>query len=55
MSIWLTFGFFTFMVGFLFGMAVAGRHVDRECEMAYLTGHVDGYGKAVADGGEVWE
>ena len=43
----------TFTTGFLFGFIVAVRHVELECETAYLTGHVDGYGKAVADGGEV--
>jgi hypothetical protein len=32
--------------GFIIGMMVAGRHVERECEMAYLTGHVDGFRKA---------
>jgi hypothetical protein len=35
--------------GFIIGMMVAGRHVERECEMAYLTGHVDGYRKAEDD------
>ena len=27
---------------------------DHECEVAYLTGHVDGYRKAQDDSGEVW-
>ena len=42
-----------FTTGFLFGFMVAVRHVDLECETAYLTGHVDGYGKAMLDAGEV--
>ena len=46
-------GILLFTTGFLFGFMVAVRHVELECETAYLTGHVDGYGKAVADGGEV--
>ena len=32
--------------GFIFGMLWAGRLTARECEMAYLTGHVDGYAAA---------
>ena len=43
----------TFTTGFLFGMLVGVRHVDFECETAYLSGHVDGYGKAMLDAGEV--
>ena len=43
----------TFTTGFLFGFMVAVRHVDLECETAYLSGHVDGYGKAMFDAGEV--
>jgi len=39
-------------VGAIGGMMVASRHVDTECEMAYLTGHVDGYGAAMSDLGE---
>ena len=46
-------GILTFTTGFLFGMLVGVRHVDLECETAYLTGHVDGYGKAMLDAGEV--
>jgi hypothetical protein len=40
-------------VGMIAGMAIVGRHVEHECEVAYLTGHVDGYGKAMDDCGEV--
>jgi hypothetical protein len=39
--------------GTILGMLIASRHIDEECEMAYLAGHVDGYSKAVADSGEV--
>jgi len=45
------------IVGFVAGR-VAERYLsrarrDHEEEMAYLTGHVDGYGRALADIGEV--
>ena len=46
-------GTIAFSVGTFFGLWMAGRHIDLECESAYLHGHVDGYSKAVADGGEV--
>ena len=35
--------------GFILGMVWAGRLTQRECEHAYLTGHVDGYRKAEDD------
>jgi hypothetical protein len=35
--------------GFILGMVWAGRLTNRECEVAYLTGHVDGYRKAEDD------
>jgi hypothetical protein len=38
--------FFGVTTGFILGMVWAGRLVERECEMAYLTGHVDGFRKA---------
>ena len=38
--------FFGCTFGFIVGMMWAGRLVERECEMAYLTGHVDGFRKA---------
>jgi hypothetical protein len=47
----------TFIVAFVAGrlaeryLSRASRHHDKE--MAYLTGHVDGYSKAVADSGEI--
>ena len=44
---------FGLSIGMIAGLFLAGRHVELECETAYLSGHVDGYGKAVADGGEV--
>ena len=46
-------GIIAFTIGTLFGLWIAGRHIDLECETAYLTGHVDGYGKAMFDAGEV--
>jgi hypothetical protein len=47
----------TIIVGFVTGR-LAERYLsrarrDHAQEMAYLTGHVDGYSKAVADSGEV--
>ena len=42
----IAFGF-----GAAFGIFVVGRHVELECERAYLTGHVDGYEKAMWDAG----
>jgi hypothetical protein len=44
---------FAGVAGFLLGMLATARHVDLECERAYLTGHVDGYRKAQDDSGEV--
>ena len=38
--------FFGCTAGFILGMMWAGRLVERECEMAYLAGHVDGFEKA---------
>jgi hypothetical protein len=43
--------FFGITTGFIAGMVWAGRLVERECEQAYLLGHVDGYRKAEWDGG----
>ena len=43
---------FGFTIGVLCGLLVGGRHLEWECETAYLTGHVDGYSKAVEDGRE---
>ena len=40
-------------VGCIFGMFLIGRHIELEVERAYLSGHVDGYGKAMFDSGEV--
>lgn len=42
-----------FSFGAIFGIVMGVRHLELECEKAYLTGHVDGYNKAVADSGEV--
>ena len=39
------------MLGYILGALTAWRGVDRDVEMAYLTGHVDGYGKAMHDAG----
>jgi hypothetical protein len=38
-------GFFC-IAGFVCGVLWGYRLVERECEMAYLTGHVDGHRKA---------
>lgn len=46
-------GIFGLSIGIIVGMFLAGRHIEFECETAYLTGHVDGYAKAMADAGEV--
>ena len=39
--------------GCIAGMLLASTHIDFEVERAYLTGHVDGYRKAMDDSGEV--
>jgi hypothetical protein len=41
------------ILGFLLGFWFIARQLERQCEIAYLVGHVDGYTKAVADSGEV--
>ena len=46
-------GIFGLSIGMIAGLFLAGRHVELECETAYLSGHVDGYGKAMLDAGEV--
>ena len=46
-------GIVGFAVGMLLGIIIAARHVELECEEAYLYGHVDGYRKAEDDAGEV--
>jgi hypothetical protein len=35
--------------GYIVGLLTASRHVARDAEMAYVTGHVDGYEKAMQD------
>ena len=45
-------GIIGFIIGVLCGLLAGARHMELECETAYLTGHVDGYGKAVEDGRE---
>jgi hypothetical protein len=42
-------GFIGVAVGAAGGMLMVGRHIELECEQAYLTGHVDGYRKAEDD------
>jgi hypothetical protein len=37
--------------GFIFGMLWAGRLTQRECDHAYVTGHVDGYAACEKDMG----
>jgi hypothetical protein len=41
------------LFGFMLGLLYGSRHTDRDGELAYVTGHVDGYGKALDDCGEV--
>ncbi len=40
-------------VGFAIGVRATGRHIDHQCEVAYVTGHCDGYTKAMHDYQEV--
>lgn len=40
-----------FAAGTVAQVFASGRDIDRECDRAYLTGHVDGYGKALHDAG----
>ena len=40
-------------LGFTIGVIWAAWYVEDEVEMGYLAGHVDGYGAALADLGEV--
>ena len=40
-------------LGFTIGVIWASWHIVEELEVAYLTGHVDGYGKAMHDYREV--
>jgi hypothetical protein len=42
-----------FVAGRLTERYLSRARRDHDKEMAYLTGHVDGYSKAVADSGEV--
>ena len=44
---------FGFALGCIVGLLIASRHVEQECEIAYVTGHVDGYRKARDEDGEV--
>lgn len=37
---------FGFAFGCLLGLLIASRHLEHEREVAYVTGHVDGYVKA---------
>jgi hypothetical protein len=37
--------------GYILGLLTASRHVARDTEMAYVTGHVDGYEKGMQDAG----
>jgi hypothetical protein len=40
---------FGFAAGCIVGLLIASRHLEQQCENAYLTGHVDGYRKAEDD------
>ena len=42
-----------FAVAFAAGVLLGAWSIERQAEIGYLTGHVDGYGKALADLGEV--
>jgi len=53
MELLIAVGVMAFAFGAAFGIFVVARHFELEREQAYLTGHVDGYSKAVADSGEV--
>lgn len=53
MAIVLTVAFTSLVIGTAAGLMFGLRHLDRECEKGYLTGHVDGYEKALFDLGEV--
>jgi hypothetical protein len=37
------------LLGYMLGLLYSSRHTDRNAEIAYLTGHVDGYTKAEHD------
>ena len=41
------------VIGIVFGYSFGMRHLADDCEMGYLSGHVDGYIKAEHDLGEV--
>lgn len=53
MELTIAIGIVALAVGTVAGMILASRHFDYDCEISYLSGHVDGYNKAVIDcGGE---
>ena len=52
MELLIAVGIFGVSVGTIVGMLFSARHTDQQCEIAYLSGHVDGYTKAVEDSGE---
>jgi hypothetical protein len=45
------FAAIAFAAGTIAQVFASRRDIDRECNHAYLTGHVDGYEKAMFDGG----
>jgi hypothetical protein len=45
------FAAIAFAAGTIVQVFASRRDIDRECNHAYLTGHVDGYEKAMFDGG----
>lgn len=52
-TILIAAGIFSFICGTIAGIIIGTRHTDLEAEKGYLTGHVDGYEKALFDLGEV--
>jgi hypothetical protein len=53
MELFIGVGLFGFAFACILGRAILGRHVDYQCEVAYVTGHCDGYTKAMHDYQEV--
>lgn len=53
MELYIGIAITAFSLGAIFGIVIVGRHYALENEKAYLTGHVDGYNRAMFDAGEV--
>lgn len=48
-TILIAAGIFSFICGTIAGIIIGTRHTDLEAEKGYLTGHIDGYEKALVD------